>query len=184
MPIPERFKLTQASDVLVAHMSELCDAIEDADDEDREQLLAKWHEHAQRRCNVVEFKTYWKAMDKESFVREALNPQPEFVDDVTYLEVVAVCGFVASAEGTEDEASYYLDWLDAQFPNSNFSDLIYWPDEWFGDASLFRDADGTFLPNAELTTDQILAYAMAKSQRAISGAPRDIILPFPIPLVE
>lgn len=181
MPVPERLKLNPASPDLVARMCELCDAIEDADDEDRDRLLAQWHEQAQRRCEAVEFKTYWKATDKESFVREVLSPQPELVDDLTYAEVVAVYEFVASAEGTEDEIQYYLNWLDVQFPNSNLSDLIFWPDAWFGDASLFRDANGTFKPEAELTVDQTLAYAMAKSQRKLPGAPDNVVLPFPLP---
>ncbi|MCE9556115.1 MAG: hypothetical protein K8T91_22430 [Planctomycetes bacterium] len=180
MPIPERFRLQPASDDIVARMCDLCDEIEDADDMNRDHLLAQWHEHSQRHCDVIEFKTYWKAVDKESFVREALNPEPCLVDDVTYQEVVAIYEFVASAEGKEYETSYYLAWLEAQFPNSNMSDLIYWPDEWFEDASLFRDANGAFKAESELSTDQTLAYAMAKSQRKLADAP-DVALPFPLP---
>ena len=39
------------------------------------------------------------------------------------------------------------------------SDLIYWPDEWFGNTSLFRDANGAFKPESSLSSDQILGYA-------------------------
>ena len=180
MPVPERFKLKPAPADLVVQMCDLCDAIEEADDLTRDRLLAQWHEYAQRNCEGIEFETYWKATDKETFVREALNPQPSLVGDVTYAEVAAIYEFVASAEGSEDELSYYLAWLEAQFPNSNVSDLIYWPDQWFGDPSLFRDANGAFKPEAELSTDQILAYAMAKSQRRLADAP-DVFLPFPLP---
>jgi hypothetical protein len=181
MPIPERLKLRPASKELVAQMCDLCDAIEDADDFNRDRLLAQWHEHAQRHYEPIDFQTYWKATDKESFVREALNPRPTFVHDVTYPEVVAIYNVVAAAEGAEDEIHYYLDWLEVQFPNSNMSDLIYWPDEWFGDASLFRDANGAFKPESELTTDQILAYAMEKSRRKLPDAPVGVELPFPLP---
>jgi hypothetical protein len=61
------------------------------------------------------------------------------------------------------------------------SDLIYWPDSWFGNASLFRDANGAFKPESALSNDQILAYAMAKSGRVLPDAPKDVVLPFPMP---
>lgn len=88
---------------------------------------------------------------------------------------------LSSADLSEADDQYYLDWLEAQFPGGNTSDLIHWPDEWFGDASLFRNSNGAFKPEAELSSDQILAYAMAKSGRRLPGAPENVSLPFPVP---
>jgi hypothetical protein len=59
--------------------------------------------------------------------------------------------------------------------------LIYWPDEWFGDPSWFRDSGGAFKPEAELSLDQILGYAMKRSKRELPGTPLGIPLPFPMP---
>ena len=164
-------------------MLALCDAIERELDvgEAPEDLLRQWHAHAQRRCDLYEFRTYWKAVSRDTFVREALNPEPSFDKNVVYSEVLAVLDAVSTAAVPESEIGYYLGWLEAQFPKANMNDLIYWPDEWFGDASLFRDAKGAFRPESELSGDQILAYAMAKSGRTLPDSPRDVALPFPIP---
>src|SRR5262249_4353189 len=152
---------------LLTEMSALCDEIErqlEAGDT-ADALLQRWHSHARRRCDPHEFRTYWKAVSKDTFVRDALNPDPSFDKDVVYSEAFAVLEAVATGAVSEAEISYYLGWLEAQFPNSNMSDLIYWPDEWFDDSSLFRDANGAFKPESELSNDQMLVYAMAKSGR-------------------
>jgi hypothetical protein len=88
---------------------------------------------------------------------------------------------VSAAAVSEAEIGYYLGWLEAQFPGANMNGLIYWPDAWFPDASLFRDENGAFKPESELSNDQVLAYAMAKSGRKLPGAPTEVVLPFPMP---
>jgi hypothetical protein len=183
MAIPERLKLKPVSNQLLDEMSALCDSIEREleSGEAAEEQLQRWHAHARRRCDPYDFRTYWKAVSKETFVLEALNPEPKFDKDVAYSEALAVLDAVATAAMPESEIGYYLGWLEAQFPGSNMSDLIYWPDEWFGDACIFRDANGGFKPESELSSDQILGYAMAKSGRELPGAPKDVALPFPLP---
>ena len=183
MSIPERLKLKPVNQKLLDEMSALCDAIEREleSGETAEALLQRWHSHARRRCDAYEFQTYWKAVSKETFVHDALNPEPSFDKDAVYSEALAVLDAVSTAAVPEGEIGYYLGWLEAQFPAANMNDLIYWPDEWFGDASLFRDANGAFKPESELSADQILAYAMAKAVRQLPGAPKNVALPFPIP---
>ena len=173
MAIPERLKLQPVSKQRLDEMSALCDAIEREleSGETARVLLEKWHSHARCLCDPHDFRTYWKAVSKETFLLNALNPEPSFDKDVVYSGVCsAVLEAVAFATVPESESGYYLGWLEAQFPGSNMSDLIYWPDEWFGDASLFRDANGAFKPESELSNDQILSYAMAKSGRKLPGA--------------
>jgi len=183
MPIPDRLKLQPVNKKLLEEMSALCDAIECELEagETAEALLQQWHSYARRRCDPYEFQTYWKAVSRETFVQNALNPEPSFDKDVVYSEALAVLDAVSTAAVSESECDYYLGWLKAQFPGANLSDLIYWPDEWFGDASLFRDASGAFKPEAQLSSNQILAYAMAKSGRELPGSPKDVTLPFPMP---
>jgi hypothetical protein len=183
MAIPERLKLPPVNKKLFDEMSALCDAIEREleSGEDAEALLQRWHTHARRLCDSYEFQTYWKAASKETFIHGVLNPEPSFDKEAVYAEALAVLDAVSTAAVPEAEIGYYLGWLEAQFPGANLNDLIYWPDEWFGDPSLFRDASGAFKPDSELSNDQILAYAMARSGRKLSGAPNDVALPFPIP---
>jgi hypothetical protein len=181
MPIPERLRLQPVSKKLFDEMLALCDAIERELEggDTAEALLQRWHSHARRRCDPYEFRTYWKAVSKETFVRDALNAEPSFDNDVLYTEVLAVLEAVATAAVPESEISYYLGWLEAQFPDSNMNDLIYWPDEWFGDASLFRDGTGAFKPESELSNDQILAYAIAKSGRTLPARQGMFLCHFP-----
>lgn len=183
MPIPERLKLQPINKKLFDEMSALCDKIEDELESgmDAASLLLQWHLHARRRYDPDEFEAYWRAVSKETFIHDALNPEPSFDKDAVYAEVSDILAVVLNATVSEAECNYYLGWLEAQFPGANMNDLIYWPDEWFGDASLFRDSNGAFKPEAALSVDQILAYAMAKSGREIPGAPKGVMLPFPMP---
>ncbi|MFO0800038.1 MAG: hypothetical protein U0804_21410 [Gemmataceae bacterium] len=183
MAIPERLKLQPVNKQLLDEMSALCDAIEREleSGQTADDLLQRWHVHARRRCDPYEFQTYWKSRSRETFVHTALNPEPHFEKDLVYAEALAVLEAVSAAAVPESDLGYYLGWLEAQFPGGSMSDLIYWPDEWFGDASLFRDGDGAFKPESELSADQILAYAMAKSGRDLPGAPKGVSLPFPMP---
>ncbi len=183
MAIPERLKLQPVSKQLFDEMLMLCDSIERELESGAtaEVLLQQWHSHGGRRCDPYDFQTYWKAMSKETFVLDALNREPRFDNDVTYSEALAVLDAVRNAAVPESEIQYYLGWLEAQFPGSNMSDLIYWPDEWFGDATLFRYPNGAFKPEAALSNDQILGYAVARSGRKLPGAPGGTTLPFPMP---
>ena len=136
MPIPDRLKLKPVSKALLKEMSALCDEIERELESGgtADALVAQWHAHAGRRFEPHEFLTYWKSRDKETFVAEALNPPTSFDQDATYAEVLAVLEAVSAATLPEAKHDYYLGWLEEQFPGANVSDLLYWPDEWFGDA--------------------------------------------------
>lgn len=183
MPIPERLRFDPASQDVVERLRVLCNAIEEAvvAGEDTTELLAEWHVYATRTCEPHEFTSYWKAVDQEEFVREALSPRPTFVDDLAYAEALAVLRSIVEVELAESETSHYLEWLEHQFPGSRVCDLIYCPDEWFRDPTLFCNEDGSFQPEAELSNDQVLAYAMASSGRLLSDRPDGIAMPHPLP---
>ena len=183
MAIPERLRLSPVSPALLEEMAALCSAIERELESGgtADELLERWHRHSGRVVDPFEFHTYWKGVDKSTFVREALRPPPSFDAAAVYSEVLDVLTALVEVEVEDGDERYYLGWLEAQFPGCNISALIYWPDHWFDDASLFRDRDGAFKPEALLSNDQVLAYAMAASGRRLPGAPNGIVLPFPVP---
>lgn len=139
--------------------------------EDVSELLARWNARANRAFAATEFTTYSGALSTTEFVEEALSPQPRLVPDLTYAEALAVLESVMNAALGEAEHSYFLTWLGAQFPDSNVSDLIYWPAEWFGDRAAFR---------FKFSSDQLLQALMEYSGRALPDAPV-VAIPFDIP---
>lgn len=100
------------------------------------------------------------------------DPVPQYLADITFDEMKDVLDSVIEVKLEEDEISYYLDLLEVNLPGSNISDLIYWPNSWFG------EDEGIEI---ELSTEQILMYAVKRSGRQLAGTPSDIALPKPVP---
>jgi len=175
MPIPARLRPPPPSTEEVREYTELCRLIENgryADDDELDDLLHRWNRRAGTTYVVENFQTYYGSMEIDEFVGRMLMGIPQLVPDLTYAELRDVLEGQISVSLSEPEINYYLDWLDANLPGANISDLIYWPSEWFKDESLRR---------VEFTPDQILAYAMAKSGRHFPDAPAGVPMPYPIP---
>lgn len=175
MPIPPRLRPPTPSAEEVREYTELCRRIENgryADDDELDDLLRRWNRRAGTMYVVENFRTYYGSMEIDEFVARMLMGTPKLVPDLSYAELRAVLEEQISGSLSEPECYYYLDWLDANLPGANVSDLIYWPNEWFKDESLLQ---------VEFTPDQILAYAMAKCGRTVPGAPAGVPMPYPIP---
>lgn len=173
MAIPSRLQPPVLDPDELAVFSGLCDDIERGviDKTDVKPLLARWNARAHRQYQAREFADYYYATDKLAFVSEALLPKPARVDDLCAEEVLAV--LEALREGTlpEEHHSYFLSWLDVQFPNAEVSDLIYWPDQWF---------DAKDALEFDLTPGQMLFALMERTGRKLPGA-REAWLPWPVP---
>jgi hypothetical protein len=170
MPIPERLRPSPPTAEDVAHYTELCRRIENRRHSDDD--LAEWNRRAGRPYEEAEFRSYYGSMGIDEFVTEMLIGEAALVPDLTYSELRDVLESVRSVALSQPEDSYFLGWLEANLPESGICDLIYWPNEWFGDDSLLQ---------VELTPDQILAYAMKQSGRIVPGSPENVPLPYPIP---
>jgi len=182
MPIPERFRVPRFTKADVAKLSKLCDEIEDGVNghEDVSELLAEWHRYARRQFEPREFTTYYGSMEKKEFVKSALLPPAGRIEDLKYDECKAIVSAFAHAEiRNQAEQAYYLELLESNFPDSNMSDLLFWPNHWFGDDSYFMDGP-QFRPDRNLSVDQILRYAMLKSGRVLPDAPEGVVLPLPL----
>lgn len=172
MPIPLRLRPPIPSVEEMREYTALCNQIEDAPSSDADALLALWNARAGRTYAQAEFKAYYGAVDTETFVGEMLLGAPAFVPDLTYAELHAVLLSTQGHELSESVGSYYLEWLGVNLPGANVSDLVYWPNEWFNDETMLQ---------VELTPDQILAYAMAKSGRPFPDAPANVPMPYAMP---
>lgn len=175
MPIPQRLRPSMPSVEEMHEYTELCRRIENgryADTDELDDLLRHWNRRAGTAYVVEDFRAYYGSMEIDEFVGRMLMGTPQLVPDLTYAELRDVLDEQVSVSLSEPEQHYYLDWLDANLPGANVSDLIYWPNEWFKNESLLQ---------VEFTPDQILAYVMAKSGRSVTGAPAGVPMPYPIP---
>ncbi|MBN9120409.1 MAG: hypothetical protein J0I06_14835 [Planctomycetes bacterium] len=172
MPVPPRLRPPTPSAEEVREYVALCRQIEDAHRDDVGPLLARWNARAGRSYTQAEFQAYYGSVAVETFVGEMLLGVPALVPDLTYDEFRDVLRSAVGNELSEAVASYYLNWLEANLPGANVSDLLYWPNEWFRDEAMLQ---------VELTPDQVLAYAMARSGRRVPGAPADVPMPYAMP---
>lgn len=176
MPIPARLRPPTPTPEEFREFMELSRQIEYAieDRADFSDLLARWTARAGGAYQPSDFH-YHGAIDRDTFVGEMLLGEPALVPDLSYDELREVLRSVAEGELSEAVSSYFVWWLEANLPGANVSDLLYWPNEWFGDEAMLH---------AELSHDQILAYALAKSGRSVPGAPEGVPMPYPIPPSE
>jgi hypothetical protein len=173
MPIPPRLRPPPPSVEEFREYMELSRQIEDGLEfrDDVSELLTRWNARAGRTYQPSDFH-YHGAISSETFVGEMLLGEPALVPDLTYDELREVLRSMLDGELSEAVESYSLRWLEANLPGANVSDLIHWPNEWFKNETMLH---------AELTHDQVLAYAMAKSGRHLPDAPADVPMPYPIP---
>jgi hypothetical protein len=97
--------------------------------------------------------------------------RPTWLDDLTFEEAVKAVNALVTAELDSKQSDYVLALFDVNLPGSNLSDLVFWPNEWFGDEAMLH---------VQLSAEQLVGYAMARAGRTLSGAP-EIELPHPLP---
>ncbi|MDP3503809.1 MAG: hypothetical protein Q8S33_25960 [Myxococcales bacterium] len=170
--IPHRFVVKRPTAHEVRAFCELCDELENAvlSKGNVELLLARWNQRANRVFAPHEFAQYSGAMGTRDFVLMALTPKPQHVADLTWAEAVAVFDVVATDTLEAWELDFFKDWLELQFPDANVSDLLFWPDSWFGvDEAL----------QFPFTAQHFATAAMRRSGRQLPGA-QPVELPFPV----
>ena len=99
MVVPTRFRITKPTKKLVLEMTELCDSIERASrgSPEQQELIAKWNQKTARPYELHEFENYWRAIDQEVFVREALCPSARYVTDLNYTEALGILEEICTA---------------------------------------------------------------------------------------
>ncbi len=175
MPIPERFKRRPSAEELKEFLA-LCDEIEDGVSSGANvgDKLERWNQRSGRKYAAVEFKTYYGAVSKETFVTRALLGRAEWVDDLTYGELEAVMEALCQTGLPEADNDFFMEWVEANLPGARIVELIFYPEEWFGYVSPRFN---------ELTPRQLLAYARHRAGRVFEDAP-EVELPIPLPGTE
>ncbi|HVE57512.1 MAG TPA: hypothetical protein VNB22_11835 [Pyrinomonadaceae bacterium] len=127
--------------------------------EDCTALRTAFNSLAKTNLQTVDFH-FSGAIDSDTFVRRVLTPRPRKVEDVSYEELLELMTRICNAVGSDYELDYWLQFLEVQLDNHKLSDLIYYPNEYFGDGT---DRD-------EMTPKEIL-------DTAIQHKPSIILLP-------
>ncbi|PHM66170.1 hypothetical protein Xsto_01395 [Xenorhabdus stockiae] len=176
MTIPQRLKPYHPNKEEFTKMDALLLQIEDAifdhndeNDPDTKHLIAQWNKIANREFEFHEFRDLHSYTDNVSFIYSAFY-QIKYIEDLSFDEAIRLVNAISESSESESDGYYLVNLLEKNFPDSNISDLIFWPDDWFQDEE-FED---------ELTSAEILGYAMARSGRYLPDSP-EIELKHPIP---
>lgn len=170
--IPKRLKLTNADPKQYTLAVKLCTEIESLLEEEKDAhlLIAEWNNKISTHFiyEADDFKYYYASISRDTFIRKALSPLAMFDDLLTYTESLAILDSIGTAEYPEHELDYYLEVLDANFPNGEVSDLLYWPNEWF--------VNGVDL-HVELSNKQIVYCLSCYTNRWFKEQAKEVVLP-------
>lgn len=165
MTLPKRLKPIKVSRTIMKKKLELLEQItikidNGANENDKElnTMMSNWNEGVANSCEYSDFRDYNSWISAKEFTRIAFN-YCKYIEDLTYGELISIIDFICNAKGKESDQSYALNLLEENF-DANPSDLIYWPNEWFNNESI-----------DDLSSEEIAAYLMEKSNRKLSDAP-------------
>lgn len=176
MPLPERMRPAKVSSKKISELAKMAAEIlsridngVEKNDAELKTMITDWNSQVSCPYAFSDFRDASSHTSAREFTRIALN-FAKFYEDFTWSELVQAINCILEENASESEQHHALSLLEKNF-NGNPSDLIFWPDVWFQEAGMLE---------VELTTEEIAAYLMARSGRALSDAPV-IKLRYPIP---
>jgi hypothetical protein len=92
------------------------------------------------------------SIDPETFARKCLVDWHSLPTDATEAEMLEMVQLVCQAEGTEFQVEYWVECLRVNTGDERISDLIFWPDEYFGKST-----------SKELSAEEILEVALGRA---------------------
>lgn len=92
------------------------------------------------------------SIDPETFAQKCLVDWHALPTDATEAEMLEMLELVCEAEGSEFQIEYWVECLRVNTGNDRLSDLIFWPDEYFGKPT-----------TKELSAEEILAVALGRA---------------------
>lgn len=120
---------------LVARLTILSEQIDCGHPEQTREQLAAFNREAMTQLEYIDFQGIYGGQDHDTWVRKVLaTPYERRVADVTKHELIELARRVMECDGSEHDIDFWLNMLAINIPNERISDLIFWPDEYFGDA--------------------------------------------------
>lgn len=137
----------------VIRLAELAARIDGARPGQWEDELAEFNRAAGTSLAFSDFQGIYGGQDHETWVRKVLAQKClRRLPDIRRAELVELARRVMEADGAEHEIDFWVEMLAVNIPDSQVSDLIYWPGEYFGDRDNTRD----------LTPEQVIDIAQAR----------------------
>lgn len=115
---PERISL------IVEKIKEIAETIDSGKQADH--LINKFNQLTGREYDVYSFQNYWRSESIEDFARDAAQPVPRRIADITKAELVEIVTRIVNAD---DHSKFYLELLERNLPHPRISNLIYWPEK-------------------------------------------------------
>lgn len=109
--------------IVLSKIKEIEDAI--GEGKDVRQLIETFNDYTGKNYDKEYFQTYWKSENIEDFARDAAQPVPQKLDDITQEELVEI---VERIRNGDDNTEFYLAVLNVNLPHPRISDLIFWPE--------------------------------------------------------
>lgn len=118
---------------MVARLAAFAQEIDYGDPAQTRSQLAAFNQEAMTEYEFLDFKGIYGGQDHDTWVRSVLAiPYERRVMDVTQQELVEMARRVMECDGEEHEVGFWLNMLEINIPNERISDLIFWPNAYFG----------------------------------------------------
>jgi len=121
---------------LVARLTKLSEQIDCGHPEQTREQLAAFNQEAMTELEFIDFQGIYGGQDHDTWVRKVLaKPNLRRVADITKHELIELARRVMEGDDADHAIEFWLNMLEINIPNERVSDLIFWPDEYFGDVN-------------------------------------------------
>ncbi|WP_454867063.1 hypothetical protein [Pseudomonas lini] len=136
---------------VVARLTKFAEEIDCGHPEQTREQLAAFNREAMTELKYIDFQGIYGGQDHDTWVRKVLAiPYERRVADVTKRELIELARRVMEGDGADHAIEFWLSMLEINIPNDRISDLIFWPDEYFGDGDNLQ----------ELSPEQVIEIAL------------------------
>ncbi|MDA8486796.1 hypothetical protein NNO07_27370 [Pseudomonas resinovorans] len=125
---------------LVSRLTSLSEKIDCGDPGKVQDLVIAFNRDAGTNFGFSDFQGIYGGQDHNTWVRKVLaSPYLKCVDGITRSELAEMARRVMENDGPELAVDFWLSMLEVNIPDDRISDLIFWPNEYFGDPNYAED---------------------------------------------